>query len=761
MKLIRLYIILAICTSTSVYGQNITLSLENAQITNDGTDDFYEVDVYISSDVEYTQGSGQFLFNYNELAFGTNVELNGNIEYVRPLGSILRSQTFGVDNYNQIVTNDNTPTRTGILWQQFWSAGTIGTNITPTPTLLVHINLRFIDSSITPDACFDTTTPFDDQFFTACGPFTPVPAGADCLAASGIQIFDYSPDCTGGVISCLDIAVWTAGGWDISPLVPTSSTNVTIMADYDTSIVGANIDACKLTIDTGASVIVAQGDYIKVGGDIVVNAGSLLKVAHTGNLVQVDDTAMVTNNGTINVELTTPALNARDFMILGSPMTAEDNAVFTGAYQVLNHTTDNFTPYVGVPPVVGVNFHDQEFNDWTDYTGTINAGEGYLVRPSYIAGGTYNYVYDQGTLNNGEVTYNAEFGDNKEDSPNVLSNPYASAMDAELFINSNPIIDELYFWEHITTPNGSIPGPLGENFSMEDVSTYNGLMGLPASSGVGAPNGGSVPNGIIATGQGFGIKANLGGDVTFNNSMRLTSGNITLRLTDDKDLLWLAVRENTYGMGNTAGIGFTENGTPGLDESFDTMKLGTVVSLYSHLLDGSEQLGIQGREAFDASITIPMGFSTLIEADAGIPYVISIDKLEGVNIEQVTIYLIDHLFDVTTNLSTDRYEFLSDAGTFDNRFTLQFEPLVLAINNPLQPSVSVFPNPTEDFLNIVSPNSDIDLVEIYDIRGRIIKRKVFSSEEDYQVDLSLLESAVYFLKVSTSKGIVTKRIVKR
>jgi hypothetical protein len=192
------------------------------------------------------------------------------------------------------------------------------------------------------------------------------------------------------------------------------------------------------------------------------------------------------------------------------------------------------------------------------------------------------------------------------------------------------------------------------------------------------------------------------------------------------------------------------------------MKLGTVVSLYSHLANGSEQLGIQGREAFDSSITIPMGFSTLIEADAGIPYVINISKLEGINIEQATVYLIDHLTNTITNLSTDRYEFLSDAGTFDNRFTLQFESLVLGTNDTVLESVSVYPNPAQNILNIVSPKAVVTAVAVYDVRGRVVSERTFTSEgNNYQLDLSGLETALYFVKITTESGTITKRVVKQ
>ena len=284
-------------------------------------------------------------------------------------------------------------------------------------------------------------------------------------------------------------------------------------------------------------------------GNITVDEGSSIIIEHQGNLVQVNEDAVVTNNGTINVNLTTPELIARDFMLLGSPMSGDDENVFN-AQAMLFHTTSNFDPYEGTPAISGVNFVDQDNNDWSHQVGVLNPAEGYLVRPSMTQGGTYDYTYSQGTLNSGTISYNATFGDDKQDSPNILANPYASAIDASMFISQNANVSEVYFWEHNTTPSNTFPGGNSANFSMEDVSMFNGLMGVQASSG------GSTPNAVISTGQGFGIKANAGGSITFTNAMRLTSGNTTLRNQEDKDLLWITVSDNQYDLGSTAGLGF-------------------------------------------------------------------------------------------------------------------------------------------------------------------------------------------------------------
>ena len=109
-------------------------------------------------------------------------------------------------------------------------------------------------------------------------------------------------------------------------------------------------------MNTGFQLTVRGGDYIKIEGNIAVD-GTLI-IEHQGSVVQTDANALVTNNGTINVELTTPVLQTRDFMVMGSPMTAETrNGVFTNAFLVLNSTPANFIPHPSVP-AGGTNFAD-------------------------------------------------------------------------------------------------------------------------------------------------------------------------------------------------------------------------------------------------------------------------------------------------------------------------------------------------------------------------------------------------------------------
>ena len=570
------------------------------------------------------------------------------------------------------------------------------------------------------------------------------------------------------------LKTWVAGAW--SPLgTPTIANNVVISDTYNTTTHG-NIDACALTVSDGVTLTIDAGTYAKLNGNINVNGTGSLIIKHQGSMVQVDPAASVVKapTATINVELTTPLLRNRDFMVMGSPMDAETrNGVYNNAFIVLGSTPANFYPHSGVPSG-GTNFADDKTINGaflTPYTGTINEGEGFIVRPQagYIDpayGGldeiTFDMTYEQGTLNNGDITRNIIFnglGDNPSGTPHLLANPYASPISAVDLIADNPLINEVYFWEHLTPPSPNLPGSNAMNFDMDDLSLFNGAMGMPAANDVLMEH---VSDGVISTGQGFAIKAQAAGTVTFTNSMRRTSGNTTLRTPlneAETNTLLVEVRNVEYQVGGFAGLAFNSEATEGFDDRFDTERLATVVSLYSHLPNGTEQLGIQTMPAFENGMKIPIGFTTQVPAE--LEFVISIASREGSEIETANIYLIDNLLGTITNLTQTDYSFKSDKQTYDNRFTLQFEAEILDVQDVLANSVAFYPNPTDDILNIMSPKAAINKVVVYDIAGRMIRELAFSAKNQLTVDLSQVDAAIYFVTVTTVRGAVTKRIIKK
>ncbi|MFT7071409.1 MAG: hypothetical protein ACJAX3_000379 [Patiriisocius sp.] len=77
--------------------ENLALTYANAQITNDVTDSFYEVDVIATKTAtspDFELGTGQFYKNYNDAAFGTSIG-DATVDFEYPEGSILGENTPG------------------------------------------------------------------------------------------------------------------------------------------------------------------------------------------------------------------------------------------------------------------------------------------------------------------------------------------------------------------------------------------------------------------------------------------------------------------------------------------------------------------------------------------------------------------------------------------------------------------------------------------------------------------------------------------
>ncbi len=75
-----------------------------------------------------------------------------------------------------------------------------------------------------------------------------------------------------------------------------------------------------------------------------------------------------------------------------------------------------------------------------------------------------------------------------------------------------------------------------------------------------------------------------------------------------------------------------------------------------------------------------------------------------------------------------------------------------------QTDVAIFPNPTSDILRIQSEN-DIDQVQVYDIRGKLVMTVASSRKGVNQLDVSALPSGLYVLMVETKTTSVSRRLL--
>jgi len=80
----------------------------------------------------------------------------------------------------------------------------------------------------------------------------------------------------------------------------------------------------------------------------------------------------------------------------------------------------------------------------------------------------------------------------------------------------------------------------------------------------------------------------------------------------------------------------------------------------------------------------------------------------------------------------------------------------LSVSTYTLDNVTLYPNPVKSILNIkTNDNSPIEKVKLYNITGQLVMESISST-----LNLQALDSGVYFVKVKTDKGIVTKKILK-
>ena len=82
----------------------------------------------------------------------------------------------------------------------------------------------------------------------------------------------------------------------------------------------------------------------------------------------------------------------------------------------------------------------------------------------------------------------------------------------------------------------------------------------------------------------------------------------------------------------------------------------------------------------------------------------------------------------------------------------------LKVNEVKRKSISIYPNPTSDYLYINS-DKEIKEIKILDLNGRIVNNLDFVDNKIY---LGGLQTGIYFARISDVNGIIsTEKIIKK
>jgi len=684
--------------------QNISLSFENPEITTEGEDSFYEIDVMLSSDTAFSLGSGQFFLDYNAAAFGTQVDNNNAIEYERPETSLLGGEVI-VDvggtpvplgaHYTSFISNDTTDDKVSFIFQQNASGGMFGDNVPAgTPVALVHVKIKFLLGATgeDPAVCFDATNPFDDQFFTACGPYDPLVAfdfeSADCQNETGSQIFDYTPDCSLPEvfeITCQDITV---------PLDENGTVTITPEAifvgdpndpDIDTLTIDINAFTCDAIGENTVTLTVTNLDGSSASCTATVTVeDTLAPEALCQNItVQLDV------NGNASITATEVDDGSTDNCGIASLSISQDTFTTAniGDNTVTLTVTDDSGLTASCEATVTVIPDNTPVAVCQDITAQLDENGVATITAAQVDGGSTNVdtltidiaSFDCSNIGENTVTLTVTNTDNTSDSCTAT----------------------------VTVEDSIAPVALCQNITIQ--LDENGNASITAT----VIDGGSTDTCGIAS---------LSVDIDTFSCDDIGANTVSLTVTDTS--------------GNTA----TCTATVTVEDT-----LGPEVTCPEDQISVLEE----GATTFEVPDYFATGDASAIDNCTDPVIVFTQDPLPG------------ELLEIGTYTVT-----LCATDAFGNENCCEFQLTVddnLSVEDAIDSSLSMYPNPARDQVFISNPNGiRITNIALYDLAGRLVSSKKQSQAlTEILIDISDITSGVYVVRIESALGTLHKQLIKR
>ena len=560
-----------------------------------------------------------------------------------------------------------------------------------------------------------------------------------------VDRFDGACGTVTATIACVTENKWDGSTW--SKGTPTIFQHVILNANYNTQTHG-NINACQMTVKSGVTLDIVDGtngNYVYVVNSIFNNG--TINVSSKANLVQVNHPLDLNNEPIVtpNINFTKNTGNKIrwDYVYWSKPISNSILPVFNTNFDIKYYWDPDFC-------VNGVNF---SYEGWRPLVSEPPVATGFITRVKTSAGVTptnitLNY---SGSSNNGNYNATVKYYDNEHSAfrnYTLLGNPYPGAIKFEDFYNENK--DKIYGTVYLWSANTPYPG--SGLYQQADYATFNltGGVGVPSAT-TQSPNG-ILPNGYIASAQGFMVRPKVNGTVLFTNKQRtkdIPSNNQFYRQANqEKDRYWLRLI-NSDGRYNELLIGYVSGATNDFDDAYDGLINSlSQVKFYSVL--GNEKLIIQGKSDFVISDKVDLDYSL---SNPTLMLTISLEKKEGIFNTQ-KIYLHDKKMNFYHDLTQAPYFFYPDNTL--NRFEI-----VYRLNesddevdfNEINIQASIIKSNFTVFSSM-----PIENVELYDINGRLIisssfEQEVFAYEKN--IDLS---AGIYIVNITFVNGI--KKTIK-
>ena len=510
-------------------------------------------------------------------------------------------------------------------------------------------------------------------------------------------------------------------------------------------------DAIIPTSPTGGVFPEIPSGYIADVDNIEIQNGASVTVLGNGTL---DVFGVLTNNGTVNVNNNGSLLQHVGSTLAGFGTYNVQRQGNTG--QNFDYWSSPITSQVGVPGasyLYNSNASTQDDSDdspsdpgWTAYNGSMTQGVGYAGN----GGGLFTF---SGTVGNGPVSvplvyhpFDNTYSQSTPGTPfNLVGNPYPSAVSATQFVADNPgISGTLYFWDD------DLSG--GTGYHRTDYAYWNGTGGLGTGPGTIG-----VPNGSIATAQGFMVRALSGGvNLNFNNGQRIAGSNSQFfRMADQEGRLWFSIeKDSTF---NQILIGMIEDATFGEDRLYDAVKMHTANDVSIAAISDATEHAIMAFPHPEGSYSVPL----LVTVSEDGYYDFRANTMEDFGDYQVVFN------DVSSNLNLPLQEGTSvtvhlNAGEHDGRFFLNFlQNAITGIDETYAHELQAWVANDQLLLSNSSSREFGGSIDLFNTLGKNVLsiEQIKLDNTLMTIQLPQLATGVYVVRFSEQKEVISKKVL--
>ncbi len=171
----------------------------------------------------------------------------------------------------------------------------------------------------------------------------------------------------------------------------------------------------------------------------------------------------------------------------------------------------------------------------------------------------------------------------------------------------------------------------------------------------------------------------------------------------------------------------------------------------------------QGEEYLHYDFSLNIGDSMWIYGD--FYEITAIEYGDFYGMTNLRYFVLDDSFNLIEGIGIEDYG-IADAfeyGCLNNPIyeTVQLINMnqPLAINDITKDEISIYPNPVENILTIKNSKFKINDAKVYSAVGNLVLSTQFQNKKNI-IDVSNLSNGIYFVKLETDTGYLTKKVIK-